>query len=401
MQYNFIDNLKITCNIQIVNEIIPRGLHLPKAGKETFFLWGPCRTGKSTLLKKTYPDALWIDLRKPGVYGRYMVHPECLRDAVVRANPGFVVIDEIQKVPSLLDEVHWIHENMNVRFALCGSGERKTRKSNAGLLDGRWGRYELFGFSAGELGKQFDLVRILNNGYFPLVYSRLRPKRLLYSYILQYLKEEIVEDGLARRLPAFSKFLNAASLFDCKTVNYFTIARDTGVSSETIRGYFEVLCGSLLAKFLPPYRRRPKRRIAASPKFYFTDVGIVNFLAKRGKFGLGCGFFGKAFENWIFHELCAYNSYREACAEIYFWRLRIGIEVDFLINHIDCAIDVNASVRVSNDHLEGLRQLLIDHPEVKKRILVCLDKKDRTTRDNIEIINYQTFIKKLWRGDLF
>lgn len=160
-------------------------------------------------------------------------------------------------------------------------------------------------------------------------------------------------------------------------------------------------CDSLLGKFLPSYRRRPKRRIATSPKFYFSDVGVVNFLAKRKELEPGSELFGKAFENWVFHELCSYNSYREAYAEIYFWRISSGIEVDFLINHIDCAIEAKASSRISKDHFKGLRQLSIDHPEVKKKINVCPDKIDRITNDQIEIINYKTFIKKLWAGNLF
>ncbi|MBS1258345.1 MAG: hypothetical protein MAG551_01403 [Candidatus Scalindua arabica] len=384
-----------------MNEYYKRKLQLPDSGDETFFLWGARQTGKSTLLKKTYPRALWIDLLKSEEYRRYIEHPEYLREEIARSGAGFVVIDEIQKVPAILDEVHWLHENRKIQFALCGSSARKLRKGHANLLGGRGVRYELFGFSASELRSRFDLTRMLNHGYFPRIYSNSTPKRLLNNYVSQYLKDEVAAEGLVRRLPSFSQFLNMASLSDCELVNYSTIARDTGVSSETIRGYFEILCDSLLGKFLHAYRRRPKRRITTSPKFYFSDVGVVNFLAKRGKLEPGGELYGKAFENWVFHELCSYDSYKEKFSEICFWRLSSGIEVDFVVNHMDCAIEAKASNRITKDHLKGLRQLSIDHPNVKKRIVVCLDNKDRLTEDDIEIINYQTFIKKLWAGNLF
>lgn len=396
-----IDNLELTCKIQVMIVNIQRLLELPNKKDETFFLWGPRQTGKSTLLKKMYPDAFWVDLLKSEKYRRYTEHPEYLRQEVINTKVKFVVIDEVQKVPSVLNEVHWLHENLNVQFALCGSSARKVKSGHANLLGGRGIRYEMFGFSARELGNKFDIVRMLNNGYFPRIYLNTRPKRLLDSYVSQYLKEEIAAEGLVRRLPSFSEFLNSASLSDCEMINYSTIARDTGVSSETIRGYFDILCDTLLGRFLNAYRRRPKRRIASSPKFYFTDVGVVNFLSKRWELEPGSPLFGKAFENWVFHELCTYNSYKEKYAAMHFWRLSSGVEVDFLINHIDCAIEAKSSYKISNDHLKGLRQLFIDHPETKRRIVVCLDENDRTTNDNIEILCYETFLRELWNGKLF
>ncbi len=259
----------------------------------------------------------------------------------------------------------------------------------------------MFGFSAYELGSHLDFINLLNRGYLPPVYFSSRPERLLNTYVSLYLKEEIAAEGLVRRLPAYSEFLNMAALSDGGIVNYSTIARDTGVSSETIRGYFEVLTDTLLGSILPSYTRAPKRRTVKAPKFYFTDVGIVNFLARRGKLVPGSELFGKAFENWVFHELCAYDMYEEKFAEFYYWQLASGIEVDFIVNHIDCAIECKSSNRVSSKHLKGLRQLAVDHPEVKKRILVCLDRKDRKTDDEIEILCYESFLSMLWDGRFF
>ena len=279
-----------------------RALQLPPSGTETFFLWGPRQTGKSTLLKQAYPDAHWVDLLKADAFRRYTQNPEILREELRSITPSpFVVIDEIQKVPQLLDEVHWLHENSGIQFALCGSSARKVRRGHANLLGGRAVRHELFGFVSDELGDSFDFEKLLNRGYLPRIYQSSNPVRLLSAYVGDYLKEEIAAEGLTRNLPAFSDFLNAAALSDTEMVNFSTIARETGVTSPTIKGYFEILTDTLLGRWLPAYKKRAKRRVITAPKFYFSDVGVVNFLAKRKGLVPGSPYYGKAFENWLFH----------------------------------------------------------------------------------------------------
>ncbi|MEA3465337.1 MAG: AAA family ATPase [Thermodesulfobacteriota bacterium] len=383
-------------------QMIERKLHLPPSGEETFFLWGPRQTGKSTLLRATYPDAIWIDLLKAEEFRRYLQHPELLRQELPDDGHGsFVVIDEIQKIPALLDEIHWLHENRNVRFALCGSSAHKVKRGHANLLGGRAIRYEMFGFSAAELFPSFDLIRLLNHGYLPKIYLANNPKRLLNAYVANYLKEEIAAEGLVRNLPVFSEFLNMAALSDAEMVNFSIIARDCGVSSPTIKGYFQILEDTLLGRWLPSFRKRPKRRIAAAAKFYFADVGVVNFLAKRGAMEHGSELFGKAFENWCFHELNAYNMYSDAFAQFSYWRLAGGTEVDFIVNDMAVAIEVKASHNITAKHLKGLRSLSDDHPEVQKRLLVCCEAKTRQTEDGILILPAQQFVEKLWQGELF
>ncbi len=382
--------------------MITRRLKLPSPGEETFFLWGPRQTGKSTLLRILYPDAFWIDLLKAEEFRLYLTNPELLREQLPHSTPPpFVVIDEVQKLPHLLDEVHWLHENRGIQFALCGSSARKVRRGHANLLGGRAVRYELFGLVSAELGEDFDLGRLLNHGYLPRIYLADRPARLLNAYVADYLKEEIAAEGLVRKLPVFSDFLAMASLSDTETVNFSTIARDCGVSSQTIKGYFQILEDTLLGRWLPSFRRRPKRRVAAAPKFYFSDIGVVNFLSKRGTLYQGTPMFGKAFENWCFHELTAWNLYSEAYAELYYWRLASGTEVDFIVNDMNLAIEAKATARISSRHIKGLRQLQIDHPEVKRRIIVCLEERPRLTDDNIEILPARLFARKLWNGELF
>lgn len=379
-----------------------RALHLPRPGVETFFLWGPRQTGKTTLLRSAYPDAFWIDLLKADEYRRYLQNPELLRaEIAAKKTVRQVVIDEVQKVPQLLDEVHWLHENRGIHFALCGSSARKVKRGQANLLGGRALRYELHGLTVAEIEREFDLTRILNHGYLPTMYLSDSPQRLLNSYVADYLKEEIAAEGLVRNLPVFSEFLNAASLSDAELVNFSTIARDCGVSSPTIRGYFQILVDTLLGRWLPAYAKRPKRRVIAAPKFFFADVGVVNQLAKRGELRPGSELYGKAFENWVFHELSAYNAYSEAFANLGYWRLASGIEVDFIVNDMQVAIEAKATAKVTVDHLRGLRALAQDHPRVKQRLLVCLEPKSRRTEDGVLILPAVEFCQLLKSGDLF
>jgi uncharacterized protein len=379
-----------------------RSLRLPVSGQETFFLWGPRQTGKSTLLRRAFPDAYWVDLLKADEFRRYVERPELLREELA-ARPGSeqVVIDEVQKVPRLLDEVHWLHENRGTQFALCGSSARKVRRGAANLLGGRAVRYELFGLTANELGRDFNLDRMLNHGFLPRIYQAERARRLLEAYVGDYLKQEVAAEGLVRNLPVFSHFLDAAALSDADLVNFSNIARDCGVSSHTVKAYFGILEDTLLGRWLPGYTKRPKRRVIAAPKFYFADAGVVNHLARRGALERSGELFGKAFESWVFHELCAYNAYREAFARFSYWRLASGIEVDFIVDSMKLAIEAKASARIGSDHLRGLRQLAIDQPKVLRRVVVSLESKRRTTEDGIEILPVAAFVKELAEGTLF
>jgi predicted AAA+ superfamily ATPase len=378
-----------------------RFLTLPEPGTETFFLWGPRQTGKSTLLRQRYPEAVWIDLLKAEEFRRYATRPELLRQELAKSGARFVVVDEVQKVPALLDEAHWLHENAGVHFALCGSSARKLKRGHGNLLGGRALRRELFGLSAHELGTDFDLNRMLNHGTLPRIYASSSPRPLLNAYVADYLKEEVMAEGLVRHLPPFSEFLNAAALTDTEQVNFTTIGRELGVSRETVRGYFEILGDTLLARMLPPYRKRPKRRLSLADKVYFHDVGVVNFLARRGTLEPGSEVYGKAFESWVFHELCSYNSYRERFAEFSFWRLSTGVEVDFIVNDLECAIECKSSTEVQSHHLKGLRELKAEHPAIGKQIVVSREPKSRKISDGIEILSVADFIGELWSGGLF
>ena len=379
-----------------------RNLNLPEPGKESFFLWGPRQTGKSTLLRQRYPGARWLDLLRADEFRRYLANPELLRQEIEADRPepgGQVVIDEVQKVPALLDEVHWLIENRGLHFALCGSSARRVKRGAANLLGGRAVRYELHGLTADEIGDEFDLSRMLNHGYLPRMYQTSRPTRLLDAYVADYLKEEVAAEGLVRNLPAFSGFLDAAALSDGELINFSNVASDCGVSSHTAKAYFGILEDTLLGRWLPAYRKRRKRRLIQAPKFYFADVGVVNRLARRGTLLPGSELFGKAFENWVFHELSSFRAYHELDGELSYWRLAGGTEVDFVLGDALLAIEAKASARIASHHLKGLRSMAADHPG-GRRVVVCLEPRARRTDDGIDILPATTFVRRLWDRDL-
>ena len=379
-----------------------RMLSLPESGTETFFLWGPRQAGKSTLLKLRYPDGVWVDLLKADEFRRYVARPELLREELEALGPDpsrQVVIDEIQKVPALLDEVHWLIENRGLHFALCGSSARKVRRGAANLLGGRAIRYEMRGLTAGEIGDAFDLDRAVNNGYLPRIYESARPRQLLDAYIADYLREEVAAEGLVRNLPAFSGFLDAAALSDGDPVNYSNIARECGVSGPTAKSYFDILTDTLLARWLPRWQRRAKRRLSGAPKLYFDDVGVVNRLARRGELERGSDMYGKAFENWVFHELSAFASHRDLDEQLTYWRLPSKVEVDFVIGDMRLAIEAKATANITHKHLKGLRTLAEEHPGVR-RIVACLEPRHRRTDDGIDIVPATDFAHRLWQGDI-
>lgn len=384
------DNLKLK---------FERVLRLPGAGESSFFLWGPRQTGKSTLLRGAYPQAHWVDLLKADEYRRYVERPERLRQELAARPADHVVIDEVQKVPQLLDEVHWLIENSGTTFALCGSSARKVRRGGANLLGGRAITLELHGLTAHELAADFDIDRMLNHGTLPHLYGSDRPRRLLEAYVATYLREEIAAEALVRNVPAFSTFLNVAGLCDAELVNFSNVARECGVSGPTVKAYFDILVDTLVGRFLPGYTKRPKRRVIAAPKFYFADVGVAGHLARRGTVQRGGELYGKAFENWLFHELTAWSAYTDQYATLSYWRLPSGIEVDFVVDDLRLAVDAKATERVTNTHLRGLRELSRDHPETGQRVIVCLEPRPRRTDDGILVMPPADFCAALYAGE--
>ncbi len=365
---------------------------------ESLFLWGARQTGKSTLLKSIFPETLWFDLLLADVYERLLRNPTLLRETVL-ANPKnqTVVIDEIQRIPELLNEIHWLIVNTHTRFIMSGSSPRKIVRSQTNLLGGRALRYELYPLVSAEI-PDFDLLRALNHGLLPRHYLAAHPKRLLSAYIGNYLKEEIVNEAKIRNVNVFARFLEAAAFSNGEMVNYTNIAADCGVSAPTIKEYFQILEDTLIGHFVPVYQKKPKRRVIQSPKFYFFDVGIVNHLLKRSKVEYKSEAFGNAFEHFIYQEIYAHSHYSGADYLISYWRTASQLEVDFVLGNHQIALEIKASDRINDKHLRGLKAFMEEY-KVKKAIVVCTEPLARL-HHGIHILPWQVFLQKLWNNEL-
>jgi uncharacterized protein len=381
-----------------------RKQNLGLSDKETCFLWGPRQTGKSTLLKHLFPEALRFDLLLSDEYQRLLRQPHLMREQCIAAYHDAasqkypIIIDEVQKLPVLVDEVHWLIENQGLRFILCGSSARKLKKGHANLLGGRAVRYELHPLVFPEV-PDFDLIKALNSGLIPRHYDNPDPKRLIQSYIGDYLKEEIVAEALTRNIPAFSRFLEVAALSNGEILNYSNIARECGVASPTVMEYFQILEDTLIGNKLPAFQKRKKRRLVTGPKFYFFDLAPVIHLSRRGKIVQGSELFGRAFEHFIWMEITAHSSYSESYYPISFWRTSSGFEVDFILAEHEVAIEVKSTESADSNHLKGLRKFKEEY-SVRRAILVSLDPKRRKTEDQIEILPWKIFLEQLWGGDI-
>lgn len=377
-----------------------RLLNLPKNPTSSLFLWGPRQTGKTTLLKQIYPNAFRVDLLMSDILIKYLKEPALFREQIMALpNSQIVVVDEIQKAPVLLDEIHYLIQEQNRIFVLCGSSARKVKRGHANLLGGRAIRYELMGLTNKEIGENFNLERILNVGTLPNHYDNPSPSQAIRSYVNDYLREEVLQEGLVRNLPIFSDFLRISAISDTEIINLSNIARECGVAVTTVKDHYGILVDTLLGTFLPAYTLKPKRRVIQAPKFYFHDVGVVNSLAGRGEIRKGSELFGKAFENWIFNELYTHSRYSEKYYDISYWRLSTGIEVDFILGNAHAAVEAKGKSKVTSDDLKGLIQFKVEHPEVKHLIVVSLEQTARKTGHGIIILPCQDFINRLWNGE--
>lgn len=367
-------------------------------GRESVFLWGARQTGKSTLLKMLYPGVPYFDLLLAHEYGRFLRNPSLLREILesgTDASP--VIIDEIQRLPHLLNEVQWLMVNRKRQFILSGSSPRKIVRSGGNLLGGRALRYELYPLVSPEI-PDFDLLRALNNGLLPRHYQSDRADRMISSYIGSYLRDEIMAEARIRNIASFSRFLEMAAFSNGEIVNYSNIAADCGVSAPTVREYFHILEDTLIGRFLPSYRKKPKRRVILAPKFYYFDVGIANHLLKRGRIQGGSESFGHAFEHFICHEIHAHSHYSDLHYPVTYWRTASQIEVDFILGDHEVAVEVKATNQAHHGHLRGLRAFAEEY-RVKKLILVSNDPDPRKA-GNIMIMPWKFFLEQLWAGEV-
>jgi len=381
-----------------------RKQNLSLSAQESCFLWGPRQTGKSTLLKLLFPEAIRYDLLLSTEYQRLLRNPKTIREECEaigldgRSQRDPVIIDEVQKIPLLLDEVHWLMENKGLRFVLCGSSARKVRRGHANLLGGRAVRYELYPLVYPEI-PEFSLVRALNSGLIPRHYDSKNPLRVIRSYVGDYLQQEIVAESLTRNIPAFGRFLEVAAISNGEVLNYSNIARECGVTGPTVREYFQILEDTLIGRQLPAFRKRKKRRLVTSPKFYFFDLAPVIYLARRGSVAPGSELFGRAFEHFIWMEIIAHAGYSELFYPVFYWRTSSGFEVDFVLGDHEIAVEVKSTELAHATYLKGLRRFKEEYT-VRRCILVSMDARPRKTEDHIEILPWAVFLKQLWGGEI-
>jgi len=366
-----------------------------ESAKKSLFLFGPRQTGKTSLLRKTFPEVPFYNLLLADVFFRISQRPQVIREealALGDACPQPIIIDEIQKLPLLLDEVHHLLEEKGYRFILTGSSPRKLKRGGANLLGGRAWTRQLLPLVTREI-PDYDLLRILNYGAIPSVYDSETPEKDLEAYAGSYLQEEIQAEGEVRRIENFSRFLQTASLANAELLNFANVANDAGIPARTVAEYFSILQDTLIGTLVEPFTRSRKRKAISTAKFYFFDVGVCNFLAGRKGIRPKTDLFGKVFEHFIFTELRAFLLYSGDARPLTFWRSKSGYEVDFLIGD-EVAVEVKGTEMVTEKHLAGLKALS-EEMRFKKKVVVSLDTSPRTIRDT-EIAPVGHFLQKLW-----
>ncbi|MBF0363873.1 MAG: ATP-binding protein [Oligoflexia bacterium] len=372
----------------------------PLTGSAAVFLWGARKTGKTTLLKQQFKNGLWFNLLNTDTRIELSSKPSTLREIVLGERPRFVIIDEVQKVPALLDEVHWLLENTSTKFVLCGSSARKLKRGAANLLGGRALKYELFPLTSKEVGiDKFDLNKILSYGSIPSHYLSKNPWPQLKSYTSDYLQEEIIEESKLRNIAPFSKFLNVAALTNGDLLNYANAGSECGVSGKTIREYYQILIDSLLGYQLDPWKERKDRRLIETAKFYLIDIGIVNYLQGKVVPIAGTPAYGRAFEHFIINEVKYYASYSSKDFPLSYWRTSTGFEVDLILGNMEIAIEIKSTKEISSKHFRSLRALK-EESSPKRSILVSIVERSRRTEDGIEVLNYRKFLSELWSGKI-
>jgi predicted AAA+ superfamily ATPase len=359
----------------------------------SFFLFGPRSTGKSTWVQNEFQSALLIDLLKASTFNRLTAQPDRLERMIPEGFSDWIIIDEIQKIPPLLDEVHRLIEKKNLKFILTGSSPRKLRRGGVNLLGGRALTLGMYPLTATELKNDFDLKKALTHGLIPLAYMAKDPRDFLESYIQVYLQEEIVQEGLIRNIGSFVRFLESASFSQGSILNVSTVARDCAVARKTVAGYFDILSDLRIGYQIPLFQKKAKRKIQAHPKFYFFDVGLFRALRPLGPLEEDEGITGPALETLVLQELLALNSYLRKRYQIHYWRSSRNMEVDFIVygEKTFYAIEVTKASRIREGDTTGLKAFLLEYP--KATAFLFYGGYERYYEDNIHFIPVIDFFR--------
>ena len=374
--------------------MIGRRLQIDKELDGSIFLFGGRQTGKTTLLRQQFPDALFFDLLDSNVRRRLQQRPVLLYETLKDKPAGtLVIIDEIPEVPELLNEVHRLIVERQLLFILCGSSARKLKRKGHNTLGGRALPVYLYPLVSAEI-PDYDIDRAVNYGTIPSHYLARNPWRLLAAYIDVYLKEEIKEEALVRNLDAFQRFLEVAALTDGEIINNNNIAQECGVHSTTVNSYFDILEDTLIGYRIPAYTKLMKRRLVQAPRFYYFDVGVTNYLLHRKDLVRGSVDYGHAFEHLVVQELVAYLHYSHSEEKLSYWRTYTGVEVDIIVGDARIAIEIKSTEEVQSRHMKNLKSFAEEHPG-SKLMIVSLDVFTRQM-GNIECIYVMDFFHRLW-----
>lgn len=362
---------------------------------KSFFLFGPRGTGKTTWVKSTFPKALYLDLLEAEIFNDLLANPQRLENYIPKGFRDYIVIDEVQRVPEILNEVHRLIEKDDRKFILTGSSARKLRKRGQNLLAGRALTYFLHPLTAIELGSNFNLEQSLNYGQLPSVYHEKDSQKYLESYVKTYLEEEIFQEGLTRNLSAFARFLETASFFQGSVLNTSEVARESAIERKVVENYFTILEDLLIGYRLPVFNKRAKRRLLTHPKFYFFDTGIYRTLRPMGPLDMPEMSEGISFESLFFQNLLAVNDSLNLGYKLFYYRTATGIEVDFIVYGKKGirAFEVKRTGRTSSDTLRGLKYFSREYPQSKNFLIY--GGKRRMRDGNIEIIPMEDGLKNL------
>jgi len=373
-----------------VDRLVDLGVLL---AKKSHFLFGPRQTGKSFLIHQSLPGVRVYDLLDTSIYLALSQNPLRLSQELTPRD-RMVVIDEIQRIPDLLNEVHRLIETRRIKFLLTGSSARKLRRGGVNLLGGRARTRHLHPLTYKELGKDFNLSQALTRGTLPSIYFSDDPRADLQSYAGTYLEQEIVAEGATRNVLAFSRFLKVAALCNGTIVNFTNVANDAQVPRTTIYEYFRILQDTLILHEVPAWRLSRKRKPLASSKFYFFDVGVAGMLQGR-TIRSGTPEYGEAFETYLAHELLSYRDYH-AGDPVSFWRSTSGFEVEFILGD-HTAIEIKAKGNVSSQDLKSLKALA-EEGKLKRYLVVSFESRKRQVGD-VTVLPWKVFLTELWNGE--
>jgi predicted AAA+ superfamily ATPase len=363
--------------------------------EKSFFLFGPRGTGKTTWVKSTFPRGIYIDLLEAGLFNSLLANPQRLENLIPVNFKDWVILDEVQRIPEILNEVHRLIEKFGFKFVLTGSSARKLKRAGPNLLAGRALTYSLHPLTAIELGSDFNPAHSIKYGHLPTAIQDTNPKKYLESYVKTYLEEEVKHEGLTRNLSAFSRFLEAASFSQGSVLNVTKIARECAVERKVVENYFTILEDLLIAYRLPVFTKKAKRRLVAHPKFYFFDVGVYRTVRPMGPLDLPEEAEVAAFETLLFQELLAINNSLDMGYSMYYWRTSNNYEVDFVLYGEKGikAFEVKRSSRISKSMLSGLNSFIRDYPMARAYLIYGGDRYMR--QGEIEIFPIDHALKNL------